>query len=79
MSSSSRTTVYLDSESYVRIKAIARTEGRTAAALVREAVVKYAATRAGQPKPRCVGIGKSGRHDLSSRADKLLEGMGRRR
>jgi hypothetical protein len=26
-------------------------------------------------KARSIGIGKSGRHDLSGRADKLLEGM----
>jgi hypothetical protein len=71
--------VYLDAESYLRLKAIARTEGRTTAALVREAVVQYAARRTGASKARCVGIGKSGRHDLSEQADKLLEGMGRRR
>ena len=71
--------MYLDGESYLRLKAIARSEGRTAAALVREAVVQYAARRTRASKPKCVGIGKSGRHDLSERADKLLEGMGRRR
>ena len=79
MSSSARTTVYLDAESYSRLKAIARNEGRTAAALVREAVVQYTARRSGSTKASCVGIGKSGRHDLSERADKLLEGMGKRR
>jgi hypothetical protein len=71
--------VYLDAESYLRLKAIARTEGRTKAALVREVVVQHAARRNGTPKARCVGIGKGGRRDPSERADTLLKSMGRRR
>jgi len=72
-----RTTVYLDSDDYLRLKAIARRQGRKPAALVREAVSQYARRHAGRAKPRSLGAGHSGRSDVSERAEKLLEGIGR--
>jgi hypothetical protein len=72
-----KTTVYLDSDDYLRLKAIARQQGRKTAALVREAVADYARRHGGHKKPRSLGAGRSGRRDLSERAEELLEGMGR--
>jgi predicted transcriptional regulator len=74
-----KTTVYVDSEAYRRLKAIARRQGRKTAALVREAVAEYAHRHGGRTQPRSLGIGHSGRGDLSERAEKLLSGMGRNR
>jgi hypothetical protein len=71
-----KTTVYLDSDDYLRLKSIARRQGRKTAALVREAVAEYARRHAGRGKPRSLGVGRSGRRDLSDRAERLLEGMG---
>ena len=74
-----KTTVYLLEADYRRLKAIARRENRTAAELVREAVGEYTARRGRGRKPRSLGVGRSGRGDLSERAEELLTGMGRRR
>ncbi len=76
MSGRVKTTVYLDREEYRELKAIARTGDKTPAALIREAISEYAA-RHGKPRsPRSVGLGRSGRGDLSERTDELLAGMG---
>ncbi|MGH9399891.1 MAG: CopG family transcriptional regulator, partial [Thermoanaerobaculia bacterium] len=37
-----KTTVYLDSDAYRRLKAIARAQGRPPAALVRDAIAEFA-------------------------------------
>jgi hypothetical protein len=74
-----KTTVYLLEADYRRLKAIARKEKRTTAQLVRDAVAEYAGRAGGKLKPRSVGAGRSGRGDLSERAEELLRGMGRRR
>ena len=79
MAEQKRTTVYLDVEGYERLKAIARREDRAPAELVREAVAEYVAKRGARGKPRSIGSGRSGRGDLSERAEALLRGMGRKR
>jgi len=71
-----KTTVYLDEADYKRLKAIARTQGRQPAELVREAVAEYASRHAKRPKPRSIGLGRSGRGDVGERAEELLAGMG---
>ncbi len=76
MSESLKTTVYLDRADYERLKALARKQGRKPAELVREAVALYAREH-GAVVPRSVGKGRSGRSDLSERAEELLEGLGR--
>lgn len=76
MNSGTKTTVYLDSEDYARLKHLARRDGRKTAELVREAVAEYARKR-GQEAPRSIGAGHSGSGDLSERAEDLLRGMGR--
>lgn len=72
-----KTTVYLDEADYRRLKALARAEGRSAAELVREAVAEYAARYGARRRPRSLGAGRSGRSDLSERAEELLGGLGR--
>lgn len=78
MSTLTKTTLYLPEADYRRLKALARREGRATAELVREAVAEYARRRGGTRLPRSLGAGRSGRGDLSERAESLLEGMGRR-
>jgi hypothetical protein len=79
MDRATKTTVYLEVDVYRRLKALAAKEGRTTAAMVREAVAEYAARRAAARLPRSLGAGTSGRRDLGSRAERLLKGMGERR
>lgn len=77
MSDVAKTTVYLDAADYRRLKALARSTGRTAAELVREAVAEYAARHAGAlSRPVSIGIAR-GAPDLGARAEDLLEGFGR--
>ena len=71
-----RTTVYLDANDYRRLKGLARTEGRTAAELVREAVSEYTRRRASPAMPQSVGAGRSGRGDVAERSEELLSGLG---
>jgi hypothetical protein len=44
---------------------------------VREAVAEYTVRHALTRRPRSLGAGRSGRRDLSERAESLLKGMGR--
>jgi hypothetical protein len=74
-----KTTVYLEADAYQRLKILAKRQGRPPAALVREAVSEYTQRHAGRRKLRSIGAGRSGRSDLSERAEALLLGMGRRR
>jgi predicted transcriptional regulator len=77
MTEPAKTTVYLDADDYRRIKALAKAQGRTAAELVREAVSVYARSQPLPAKPSSMAAGRSGRGDLSERAEELLDGMGR--
>jgi hypothetical protein len=58
------------------LKRLAYTTGRTPAALVREAVVEYAARHAPARRARSVGAFRSGRRNLGSKADAHLKGFG---
>ena len=73
-----KTTVYLNAADYRRLKAIARARRCAPAELVREAVARYAASETPERKARSVGAGRSGRADLSERAEELLAGLKRR-
>lgn len=77
MSDATKTTVYLNRADYLRLQQLARRRGQPAAELVREAVAEYARKHAGAAVPRSLGAGKSGRGDLSERAEELLEDLGR--
>jgi predicted transcriptional regulator len=72
-----KTTIYLDDDDYRRLQQLARSRGRPAAELVREAVAEYARKHAPARRPRSIGAGRSGRGDLSERAEDLLERFGR--
>jgi predicted DNA-binding ribbon-helix-helix protein len=76
---SQKTTVYLEAESYRKLKLIARRRGCAPAMLVREAVAEYAARHAAPPRPTSVGAFRSGRKNLSERAEDLLGGFGKSR
>lgn len=69
-----KTTIYLDEPTHQRIRQLAEATGRTQAAIIREALAAYA--RRPRRQPRCVGLGASGRGDLSERAEELLGGFG---
>lgn len=71
-----KTTVYLDTADYRRLKALAVAEGRSAAELIRTAVSEYARRRAPERLPRSLGAGCSGDGRLSEQAEDLLQGMG---
>ena len=74
-----KTTVYLRAEDYRKLKRLARARGCPPARLVREAVAEYARRRWRRRVAQSVGAFKSGRRDLSERAEELLAGLGRPR
>jgi hypothetical protein len=71
-----KTTVYLETGEYRRLRALAESEGRSAADLIREAVAEYTARRSGSRRPRTIGIADSGLTDLATRDEDYLEGFG---
>jgi hypothetical protein len=73
-----RTTLYLVERDYRRLKSLARNHRRPAAELVREAVAEYVRRRVAARVPLSLGAGRSGRGDVSERADSLLSAVGRR-
>ena len=74
-----KTTVYLESEAYRRLRALAAERETSAASLLREAVSEYVERHAPRSRARSIGAGHSGRRDVAARAEELLKGMGRRR
>lgn len=74
-----KTTVYLDSADYLRLKSLARQSGKKPASLVREAVAEFARRHGRRKRARSIGAGRSGRRDLAERAEELLQGFGRPR
>ena len=74
-----KTTVYLPEADYRKLKILARARKRSTAELLREAIAEYANRHAPPRLPRSLGAGRSGRGDLSKRAEQLLHGMGRQR
>ena len=77
MSTLVKTTVYLSEREYSRLKELANEQNRPTAELVREAVADYARRHGKRRLPSSLGAGRSGRDDLSERAEELLDGMGR--
>jgi hypothetical protein len=72
-----KTTVYLDSDDYRRLKTIAREAGRAPAELVREAVSEYARRHGKRRLPKSLGSGRGQSDDGGVRAEELLGGFGR--
>lgn len=77
MSNLVKTTVYLADSEYLRLKELALEQDRPTAELVREAVEEYTSRHGRRRKPASLGAGRSGRGDLSEKAEDLLKGMGR--
>jgi len=75
MSALTKTTLYLPEAEYRVLKSLARQQTRPAAELVREAIIEYAARHGGRRRPASLGIGRSGREDLSEKAEELLAGL----
>ena len=71
-----KTTLYLEPTAYRKLKRIAAGAKRSPASLVREAVAEYVARHSASGLPRSVGAFRSGRRDLSERAEDLLAGFG---
>ena len=71
-----KTTLYLDGGMYSRLKRIAAARRRPPAALVREAVAEYVERHGPARLPASLGAGRSGRTDLSEKAESLLDGLG---
>jgi predicted DNA-binding ribbon-helix-helix protein len=74
-----KTTVYLEPESYHKLKRIARERGCAPAALVREAVAEYVSRHGSRKLPKSLGAFRSRRRNLSERAEDLLAGFGKSR
>jgi predicted transcriptional regulator len=66
-----KTTVYLDTETALALRQLAGAQGRTQAELIREALARYTEQSAAR-KPRGIGKYRSGRSDISERAEELL-------
>ena len=71
-----KTTLYMNSADYQRLKGLAYSRGCAPAFLVREAVAEYVTRHAPPRRPMSVGMGDSGLGDLASRADHYLAGLG---
>lgn len=71
-----KTTLYLDSEDYRRLKRVAFRRRVAPALLVREAIAEYVARHDVVRTARSVGAARSGRGDLAERAEDLLPGFG---
>jgi hypothetical protein len=74
MVATQKTTVYLETDAYRRLKALARRRGVPPAQLIREAIAVYADAHERRRLPKSAGAGASGQADLGSRADELLAG-----
>lgn len=71
-----KTTLYLESDDYRRLKRVAYRRRVAPAVLVREAIAEYVARHDTACAPRSVGAAASRKGDLSERAEELLAGFG---
>ena len=73
-----KTTVYFDEETALSFRQLAQAQGRSQAELVRDAVMQYV-RQATRPAPKGIGAHRSGRSDISGRAEELLKSVTRER
>lgn len=73
-----KTTVYLDEQTLVSLRQLAQSGGHSQAELIRNAVADFT-RRVGTPRPTGIGSYRSGRSDVSSKAEKLLRQAARSR
>lgn len=71
-------TLYLEDDTVRTLEQLADKEGCSEADVIREALVVYQGTRL-RPVPKGVGSYRSGRSDVSSRAEELLRQAARER
>ena len=71
-------TLYLEEDTVRALKQLADTEGCSEADVIREALAVYQGTRL-RPAPKGVGGYRSGRSDVSTRAEELLRQAARGR
>jgi len=69
-----KTTLYVGDEELAFLKQASKQEGVSQGAIVTRALKSY--FRARVRRARSVGAGRSGRGDLSQRAEELLAGLG---
>lgn len=74
-----KTTLYLDTEDYRRLKRVAYRRRVAPAALVREAIAQYVAEHDTVRVARSVAAARSGLPDLGERAEDYLSGFGVKR
>ena len=76
-----RTTVYLEEDIVVALRHRAETEKRSQAEIIREALRRYVEDTRGLERPPVAGLGsyRSGRSDVSERAEELLRERARKR
>jgi len=69
-----RTTIFIEESLESELKTLSRVEGRSVAALVREALTGYVRTRRKRkrPEPSFVAIGRSGHRDTAERHEEIL-------
>lgn len=72
MKESERTTITLPRQLARTLRMEAQRSGRSVSALVRDAVRAYLEGREPPPLPSLTGAGRSGRQDVSERAEELL-------
>lgn len=65
------TVIYLPEETELALQEIANQKGKTPSEIIQEMVNDYPFTKK-KPRPKCIGMGDSGRSDLSERTDELL-------
>ena len=66
-----KATVYLEPESAITLRQLSQSEGKSQAAVLREAL-KFYVQRLRRPEPTGIGNFHSGRSDVSVRAEELL-------
>ena len=66
-----KTTVYLEADLALALRQLSTAQGRPQAALIREALATYT-RRATYPKPKRTSDYRSGRSDVSERAEELI-------
>lgn len=68
-----RTTIFADDEIFLDLKRIAQEEGKTVSEIIRQALQKYIHEKYTTKKAiSLIGIGRSGRRDISERCEQLL-------
>jgi predicted transcriptional regulator len=70
-------TIYMDDEVALTLRQLAVTERRPQAEIIREAILAY--TKSAGRRPKGIGAYKSGRTDISERAEELMRRAARMR